>query len=127
MVSFQVEEVRDVPVRKGMSIPVAVDREGEGLLEKLPEGCYYVALDEKGKQKTTEEWFELFRRWENEGRKEITFVMGGAYGLSEEILRGARARLALSKLTFPHELARLIFYEQVYRVYTLLRGIPYHH
>ena len=126
-VHLRVEEVRDFPLRKGMNPKIATDSEGESLTEKLPEGSYYVVLDERGKQKTTEEWASLFQKWENESKKEIIFVIGGAYGVSESLLRGAREKLALSKLTFTHEMARLIFTEQVYRVFTLLRGIPYHH
>jgi 23S rRNA (pseudouridine1915-N3)-methyltransferase len=126
-VPLRTEEVRDFPVRKGMSVKVAVDVEGQALSERISEESPYIVLDERGKQKTTEEWADLFRRFENQGAKEMTFVIGGAYGLSESLLRGAKERLALSKLTFPHELARLVFLEQVYRVYTVLRGIPYHH
>jgi len=126
-VHLQVEEVHDCPVRKGMPHKIAADREAEEILQKIPDGNFYVALDERGKQKTTEEWAELFKKWQNESKKEITFVIGGAYGLSESILRGAREKLALSKLTFTHDMARVIFLEQVYRVYTLIRGVPYHH
>src|SRR5262245_46410717 len=105
-----------------MSVKVAVDVEGQALAEKLPDGSLYFALDERGKQKTTEDWADLFQRFENQAVKEVTFVIGGAYGLSDSILRSAKDRLALSKLTFPHELARLVFFEQVYRAYTILRG-----
>ncbi len=126
-VSLQIVEVKDFPFKKGMNQKVAVEKECEGIFEKLSDDDFYLALDEKGKQKTTEEWVETFRKWENSGRKEIIFIIGGAHGLSESILRGSRERLALSKLTFTHELARLIFLEQVYRVYTVMRGIPYHH
>jgi 23S rRNA (pseudouridine1915-N3)-methyltransferase len=119
--------VKDFPVRKGMNPKVAIDCEGEFLAERLPENSFYLVLDERGKQKTTEDWARLFQKWENEGRKEIAFIIGGAYGVCESLLRGSRETLALSKLTFTHEMARLIFTEQVYRVYTLLRGIPYHH
>lgn len=127
LVHLRIEELRDFPVRKGMNPKIAIDGEGQLIEEGLPEGSYYVVLDRQGRQKTTEEWASLFQKWENEGRKEISFVIGGAYGLSDSLLRGARERLSLSKLTFTHEMARLIFLEQVYRVYTLLRGIPYHH
>ncbi len=127
LVLLKEEEVRDFPVRKGIPTKIAVEKEAEFLEERLQDNTFYVALDEKGRQKTTDEWVELFRRWEHEGKKEVVFLMGGAFGLSEGLLRGARERLALSKLTFTHELARLVFFEQVYRVFTQLRGIPYHH
>ncbi len=126
-VPIKVEEVREFPFRKGMSLKVVLDQEAEAIDERIGAGAYYVVLDERGKQKSTEEFKELFVRWENEGRKEVNFIIGGAYGLSESLIRGAYERLALSKMTFTHEMARLIFLEQVYRAYTILRGIPYHH
>ncbi|MBL7685452.1 MAG: 23S rRNA (pseudouridine(1915)-N(3))-methyltransferase RlmH, partial [Deltaproteobacteria bacterium] len=101
--------------------------EAEKLSEKIPTGAYVIALDERGKQRTTEDWVSSFERWQQEGRKEIVFLMGGAYGFPDSILRNANEKWALSKLTFPHELARVIFLEQVYRVYTCMRKIPYHH
>ncbi len=127
MVPIRIEEVRDFPVRKGMAPKIAVDQEAQYLLERLPEESFYVVLDVRGKQKSTEEFSELIAKWENAGLKELTFIIGGAYGVSDEILRNARERLSLSKMTLPHELARLVFAEQLYRAYTILRNIPYHH
>lgn len=126
-VSLQIVEAKDFPFKKGMNLQVAVEKECEAIFEKLSNDDFYISLDEKGKQKTTEEWVELFRKWEDTGKKEVVFIIGGAHGLSESIFRGSREKLALSKLTFPHELARLILLEQIYRVYTVLRKVPYHH
>lgn len=122
----KIEEVKDFPVRKGMPPKIAMDQEGEFLKERLKEDSFYVVLDVKGKQKSTEDLAEIFAKWENAAIKEVTFILGGPYGVSEEILRNARERLSLSKLTFTHEMARLLLIEQVYRVYTVLRGVPYH-
>ncbi len=127
MVQIRIQEVRDFPVRKGFSLEVAANQETPFIQEHISDPFFYFVLDERGKQKATEEWAELFQRFENESRKEITFVIGGPYGLSEEIKRGAKERFALSKLTFTHEMARVILLEQIYRVYTILRKIPYHH
>src|SRR4029453_9895839 len=126
-VHLRVEEVKDFPVRKGMSVKVAIDVEGQALTERLLDGSVYFALDERGKQKSSEDFAELFRRLENQSPKEVTFVIGGGYGVSDLFFLSAKERLSLSKLTFPHELAGLVFLEQVYRAYTILRGIPYHH
>ena len=121
------EEVREVPVKKGMPAQVAADREAEAILEKLEGASFIIALDVNGKHKSTEQWVESFKQWESQSRKEITWVVGGAHGLSDSILRQAHERLSLSKLTFTHEMAQLIWHEQIYRVYTILRGVPYHH
>ncbi len=127
MVYVRTEEVRDFPLRKGMSPKIVQDQEGEFLKERLKEDAFYVVLDVKGKQKSSEDFSELIANWENRAVKEVTFIIGGAFGVSEEILRNARERLSLSKMTLPHELARLVFVEQLYRVYTILKGLSYHH
>ena len=126
-VHVRIEEVRDFPLRKGMSAKIVNDQEGEFLKERLKDDSFYAVMDVKGKQKSSEEFSELIAKWEGMGVKEVTFIMGGAYGVSDEILRNARERLSLSKMTFTHEMARLFLAEQIYRAYTLLRGVPYHH
>jgi len=123
----KMEEVRDFPLRKGMQPKIAQDQEGEALMERMKEDPFTVVLDVKGKQKSSEEFAEMIAKWEGSAVKEVNFIIGGAYGVSEEILRNARERISLSKMTFPHELARLIFVEQLYRAYTILKGLPYHH
>lgn len=127
MAQLRIEEVRDFPMRKGMQPKIAQDEEGEALNERLGEDSFVVVLDVKGKQKTSEDFAELIGKWQGMSVKEVTFIIGGSYGVSEEILRNARERLSLSKMTFPHELARLVFVEQLYRAFTILKGIPYHH
>lgn len=126
-VQVRIEEVSDFPLRKGMQPKIAQDQEGEALKERLKEDAFFVVLDVEGKQKSSEDFSALIGKWEGMSVKEVTFIIGGAYGVSEEIRRNARERLSLSKMTFPHELARLIFVEQLYRAYTILKGLPYHH
>lgn len=127
MVYVRTEEVRDFPLRKGMQPKIVQDQEGEFLKERLAQESFYVVLDVRGKHKSTEDFSALIAKWQDMGVKEITFIIGGAFGVSDEILRNARERLSLSRMTFPHELARLVFVEQLYRAYTILKGIPYHH
>jgi 23S rRNA (pseudouridine1915-N3)-methyltransferase len=95
------------------------------LLEAVPEGSRLVALSARGEQWTSVQLADWTARWELEGR-DVAFAIGGADGLVEPALRRAERVWSLSALTFPHELARVILYEQLYRAYTIRRGEPYH-
>ena len=95
------------------------------LLEALPEGSRLVALSEAGEQWTSEQLADCTARWELDGR-DVAFAIGGADALPAAVLQSAERIWSLSRLTFPHELARVIVYEQLYRAYTIRRGEPYH-
>lgn len=120
-------EVADEPVPGGEKERSLVkDREGERLLRKAPD-CLGVALDPRGKAFTSEELASWLSREMNSGRGEIAFFLGGTLGLSPSVLQRADLSLSLSHLTFPHQLARVILLEQLYRAFRILRGEPYHH
>jgi len=95
------------------------------ILEAVPEVSRLVVLSERGEQWTSQELAECTARWEMDGR-DVAFAIGGADGVSESVLARAERVWSLSRLTFPHELARLLVYEQLYRAYTIRRGEPYH-
>ncbi|MEW5788169.1 MAG: 23S rRNA (pseudouridine(1915)-N(3))-methyltransferase RlmH [Pseudomonadota bacterium] len=95
------------------------------LLDKLPAGARVVALDEHGRQVTTKELAELLARWLESGR-DTCLVIGGADGLAPALLERAETTLALSRLTLPHALARVLLAEQLYRAASLLNHHPYH-
>ncbi|MEZ5332227.1 MAG: 23S rRNA (pseudouridine(1915)-N(3))-methyltransferase RlmH [Thermoanaerobaculia bacterium] len=120
--------VRDVPVLMKESGPdaVRVEKEAEALLAALPEPCWTVALDRRGRRLSSEElarWLEQLReRWPHP----IAFLVGSDLGLGRKALSAARERLSLGPLTLPHELARLLLYEQLYRSLSLSAGIKYH-
>src|SRR5438445_5317597 len=95
------------------------------LLEAIPEGSRLVALSRTGDQWTSEQLADWTARWELDAR-DVTFAIGGADGLSRATLRGAERVWSFSLLTLPHELARVLLYEQLYRAYTIRRGEPYH-
>ena len=121
---LEVHEVREEPAR-GASPDVVRRREGERLLAKVPAGGTLVACDERGEARTS----EAFARWlqrEREAGRDVGFVIGGAYGLASELRERAQLRLLLAPWTLPHELARLVLAEQLYRAGTLVRGEPYH-
>ena len=105
----------------------AVEAEGSRILSLLSPGTYTVALDPRGKALSSEEMAAVISGLAAAGRSHISFVIGGAYGLSPAVLEKASLRLSLSKLTFTHQMARLLLLEQLYRWFKIARGEPYHH
>jgi 23S rRNA (pseudouridine1915-N3)-methyltransferase len=101
--------------------------EGEKILEKVVSSSFVVLLDERGKEFTTKELALFLEKKEIESVRDICFIIGGAYGVSDEVRQQVNITIALSKLTFPHELARLVLIEALYRAYSLLKGSKYHH
>lgn len=102
-------------------------KEGEIILEWLQPDDYLIALEETGKQHSSEELAAFIQQRANESRKRLVFLIGGSYGLSNAVLKRADHKWSLSKLVFPHQLVRLILAEQLYRACTILRGEKYHH
>ena len=119
----------EIPNKKqGGNNPINVlKREGDNLLSRISDSDFVVLLDEKGKQCTSEEMADFIESKMNLPVKHIVFVIGGAFGFSESVFKRANTILSLSKLTFSHQLVRLIFMEQLYRAFTILKGEPYHH
>ncbi|MEO6894503.1 MAG: 23S rRNA (pseudouridine(1915)-N(3))-methyltransferase RlmH [Ginsengibacter sp.] len=97
------------------------------LLNSLDKSDLLIALDEKGKQWSSEEVSEFIQQSANQSSRNLIFLIGGAYGLHETILQRANFTWSLSKLVFPHQLVRLILAEQIYRACTILRNEKYHH
>lgn len=121
---LDVVEVREEPARSLTTAQVR-DREAERLLERLPTGAQLVACDPGGEALDS----EAFARWVSEARdqaRSLAFAIGGAFGLGDAVRRGAARRLTLAPWTLPHELARLVLAEQLYRAGTISRGEPYH-
>jgi 23S rRNA (pseudouridine1915-N3)-methyltransferase len=102
-------------------------KESEKLLSKLKNDDYVVALDERGKDFTTVEFSKLIEKQLNASTKRIVFIIGGAYGLDTILLERAQMKVRLGAMTLPHELARLVLSEQLYRITNLLAGGKYHH
>lgn len=102
-------------------------REGERIFNKLQKDDFLIALEERGKQYSSEELANLLQARASSGNKRLIFLIGGAYGLDTAILQRANIQWSLSKLVFPHQLVRLILAEQVYRACTILRNEKYHH
>ena len=119
-----------LPVPKNAGMLSAMDlkkKEAETILSWLKKGDYLVALDENGKQLSSDSLAKFIQERANDGIKNIVFLIGGAYGLDEQVLQKANMQWSLSQLTFPHQLVRLILAEQLYRACTILRNEKYHH
>lgn len=101
--------------------------EGSLFLSKIPQGDELILLDERGKQFSSVEFSAFLERKTINGLKGITFLVGGAYGFSDEIYARANSKMSLSTMTFSHQMIRMIFFEQLYRAFTILKGEPYHH
>ncbi|UII55928.1 23S rRNA (pseudouridine(1915)-N(3))-methyltransferase RlmH [Cytobacillus spongiae] len=101
-------------------------KEGERILAKIHPDTYIIALAIDGKLKSSEELADNLDKLATYGRSKIAFIIGGSLGLSDEILKKADDKLSFSKMTFPHQLMRLILVEQVYRAFRINRGEPYH-
>lgn len=102
-------------------------KEAEIILKWLTQEDYLVALDERGKQLTSEGLASFLQKRNLENVKNLIFLIGGAYGLDEVILQKAQFKWSLSSLVFPHQLVRLVLAEQIYRACTILRNEKYHH
>ncbi len=102
------------------------EKEGERVLAQIKEGGYVIALAIEGKMASSEELAEKMERLGIEGKSQVVFVIGGSLGLSEAVMRRADESLSFSRMTFPHQLMRVILLEQIYRSYRIIAGEPYH-
>lgn len=119
-----------IPLPKNAGMLSEMDlkkKEAEIIMDWLEPGDYLIALDERGKQFTSEGLAKFIQQRANESVKNLVFLIGGVYGLDSSILKKANQTWGLSSLTFPHQLVRLILAEQVYRACTILKHEKYHH
>ncbi|KAA9014576.1 23S rRNA (pseudouridine(1915)-N(3))-methyltransferase RlmH [Niallia endozanthoxylica] len=125
----EVIEVTDEKAPEVLSVAemeLVKNKEGEKLLAKLSQETYVIALAIDGKMKSSEELADTIDKLATYGKSKIAFVIGGSLGLSNEVLQRADEKLSFSKMTFPHQLMRLILLEQVYRAFRINRNEPYH-
>ena len=124
---FGLEIIPDIKNTKHLPVGQQKTKEGELILQSFQAGDYIVLLDERGKEFTSVKFAEFIEKKIHTGSKRLVFVIGGAYGFSPAVYEAAHEKIALSKMTFPHQLIRLIFVEQLYRAMTILHNEPYHH
>ena len=104
-----------------------VEEEGKKLLAQVPQESYVIVLDVGGEELNSEEFAKKLNELTLRGKSNITFIIGGAFGISEEVRNVANFRLSLSKMTFTHQMARFLIVEQIYRAFKINRGENYHH
>ncbi|MFW5999608.1 MAG: 23S rRNA (pseudouridine(1915)-N(3))-methyltransferase RlmH, partial [Halanaerobiaceae bacterium] len=110
----------------GAQIEQVKEKEGKRIIEKIPGRDYVIALSVKGKPMTSEGLAKSLQNLQNRGISSISFLVGGALGLSEEVMEEADYTLSLSHMTFTHQMIRLILLEQIYRAFKIMKGEPYH-
>lgn len=121
---FELKEVREAGRRARDAVTV-LRLEGDALLEAIPHGARTFAVTREGRAYSSEQFARLIETWQQDAR-DVALIIGGAHGLDQRVLDKAEGTLSLSPLTLPHELARVVLTEQVYRALTILRGEPYH-
>lgn len=127
-VPFEIKQIPDIRTTKGMTESAQKIKEGELFLEQIRQGDFVILLDERGKEMSSREFSGFIdKRMAAAGSGNIIFIIGGPYGFSDAMYRRANTLLSFSRMTFSHEMIRLIFTEQLYRAMTILRGEPYHH
>ncbi len=126
-ISFDFEVIPDIKNRKNLSEDLQKEKEGILILSKITSADFVILLDEKAEEFTSKNFAMFLQKKMNSGIKNLIFVVGGPYGFSKAVYQRANQKTALSKMTFSHQMVRLIFLEQLYRAYAIINHHPYHH
>ncbi len=124
---FEYQIIPDIKNTRKLSADQQKEKEGELILAQVKPGDELILLDEKGKEFRSVDFAGFLEKKMLSGIKNLVFCIGGPYGFSAEVYRNATSKISLSKMTFSHQMVRLIFCEQLYRALTILKGEPYHH
>ena len=126
-IQFSIRCISDAKNTKNLSQQQQKNAEGQNILVAIDNSDYVVLLDEHGKEYSSVDFAGYVQKRMSSGARRIVFVVGGPYGFSTDVYNRANDKLSLSKMTFSHEMIRLIFTEQLYRACTILNHEPYHH
>jgi 23S rRNA (pseudouridine1915-N3)-methyltransferase len=126
-IPFEIYEIPESKKLKGSSAYAIKEAEGKNIIKYIEKSDYSVLLDKKGKELDSVEFSDYIQKLMNKGLSCIYFFTGGVNGFSEEVYKRTDDLLSLSKMTFTHQITRLIFIEQLYRALAILKGDPYHH
>jgi 23S rRNA (pseudouridine1915-N3)-methyltransferase len=118
-------EVIELRESKGSTGNTGIEKDSKRISDALHDGTVMVLLDPAGVQWTSQQLAAQMQRWNNDGTREVSFVIGGPLGVSKELSAAADKRWSLSRLTLTHEMARALLLEQLYRAYTIINGLPY--
>lgn len=125
--TFEKIEIPELKNAKKLSKDQIKTQEGKLILAKVDHSTQMILLDETGKSFSSVDFSKFLQKKFNQGGKSIVFVVGGAYGFSDEVYTRSNGKISLSEMTFSHQMVRLFFIEQIYRALTILKGEPYHH
>lgn len=120
-------ELPDLKNARKLTFDQIKKEEGNLFLSKIPQGDELVLLDERGKHYSSLEFSKFIENKNVSSLKGMTFLVGGAYGFSDDIYKRANHQISFSNMTFSHQMIRMIFFEQLYRAFTIIKGEPYHH
>ena len=126
-IKFDLEIIADLKNVKNFSESQQKEKEGELILSKLSPTDHLILLDENGTNFSSVQFSDYLQKKMNAGFKTLVFVIGGPYGFSDEVYKNAKGKIALSQMTFSHQMVRLFVVEQIYRGFTILKNEPYHH
>ena len=127
--SLEIIEVPDekTPDKASEAINLQIkEKEGNAILSKVKQNDFVMLLDVKGKMYSSEELSELIENYMIDGKSEFVFIIGGSLGVSQQVKQRANTLISFSKMTFPHQLMRVIFLEQIYRSFKIMKNEPYH-
>lgn len=124
---FEIITIPDVKNTKNMPVQEQKAKEATKIIQSVTDDDYIILLDERGKELRTLEFSGTLEKMFFLPKKRIVFIIGGPWGFSEAVYKRADYKMSLSKMTYPHQLVRLLFLEQLYRVFTIIKGEPYHH
>ena len=125
-VPFKIDTLPDLKNTRSMTMKEVQEKEGEMIIKRIKTGDYVILLDERGEEYSSISFAEYLNSLERQVNQ-VLFVIGGPYGFSQQVYDRSDTRLSLSKMTFSHQLVRVVFLEQLYRAFTILKGEPYHH
>ncbi|MCQ2224879.1 MAG: 23S rRNA (pseudouridine(1915)-N(3))-methyltransferase RlmH [Paludibacteraceae bacterium] len=126
-ISFDIEEIPALKNTKNLTEDNQKKKEGELILKSIQTDDEVVLLDDKGNEFTSKQFANYIEKKSASGLKRLVFVVGGPYGFSDEVYQRANDKVSLSRMTFSHQMVRLVFTEQLYRAMTIIKGEPYHH
>ena len=126
-IGFELQVIPDIKNTKSLSEAQQKSMEGEQILKSIQPGDHLVLLDEHGKEMGSVDFSRWVEQKMNTLPRRLVFVIGGPYGFSDDVYAACHGKISLSRMTFSHQMVRLIFVEQLYRAFTIMRGEPYHH
>lgn len=126
-VQFEIQVIPDLRNTRNMEPAVQKVREGESILKLLQTSDDVFLLDDKGREMSSPELAQWLEKRMSQSSKRLVFIIGGPYGFSADVYNRVPGRISLSRMTFSHQMVRLIFVEQLYRAFSIINNLPYHH